>query len=307
MDKKTVVLKPRKKGSPFHPTVGDRIFDVCNTIFMLLLCFVTVYPMWFVLCASFSSSTVVLTHPGTLWYPQQVNVGAYKLAFEHPLILSGFKNILIVMGLSLPINIVLTLFCGYFMASKGMMFKGPIMGLIMFTMFFSGGMIPAYLNVRDLGLYNTLWALVLPGAMSVYNSVICKTAIEAVPGSLQESAYIDGANDLTIVFKIMLPLIMPTIAVLLLYYGVGHWNAWFNASIYLKENTKLPIQNIIRAVLIANDTEFNSSLENVDKVNDYAESIKYAAIVITTFPILCIYPFLQKYFVKGVMIGAVKG
>lgn len=304
--KKTVAIKPHK-GSPFHPSMGDRIFDTFNAILMILLCFVTLYPMWFVICASISNSTIVLTHPGTLWYPQGVNLGAFELAFKHPLIMNGFLNILKIMAISLPINITLTLFCGYFMASKGMMFKGLITGLIMFTMFFSGGMIPSYLNVRELGLYNTHWALILPGAMSVYNSVICKTAIEAVPSSLQESAYIDGANDLKIVFRIILPLIMPTIAVLLLYYGVGHWNAWFNASIYLQENAKLPIQNIIRAVLIANDTEFNSSLENVDKINDYAESIKYAAIVITTLPILCVYPFLQKYFVKGVMIGAVKG
>ena len=303
----TVVLRPRKKGSPFHPTVGDRIFDAVNAVILIALCFITVYPMWFVLCASVSSSTVVLTHPGTLWYPQGFSLGAFKLAFDHPLIMGGFLNILKIMAISLPINIVLTLFCGYFMASKGMMFKRAVTALIMFTMFFSGGMIPAYLNVRSLGLYNTHWALILPGAMSVYNSVICKTAIEAVPSSLQESAYIDGANDLTIVFRIILPLIMPTIAVLLLYYGVGHWNSWFAASIYLTDNTKLPIQNIIRAVLIANDTEFNSALAEVDKINDYAESIKYAAIVITTLPILCIYPFLQKYFVKGVMIGAVKG
>ena len=174
-------------------------------------------------------------------------------------------------------------------------------------MFFSGGMIPAYLNVRDLGLYNTLWSLILPGAMSVYNAIICRTAIEAIPDSLEESAFIDGANDLVIVFRIVLPLIMPTIAVLLLYYGVGHWNAWFNASIYLKDNEKLPIQNVLRAVLIANSNILNSAAAENDQVNQFAESIKYAAIVLTTVPVLCIYPFLQKYFVKGVMIGAVKG
>ena len=163
------------------------------------------------------------------------------------------------MAVSLPINIALTLFCGYFLASKNVMFKKPILFLIMFTMFFSGGMIPAYLNVRDLGLYNTLWSLILPGAMSVYNAIICRTAIEAIPDSLEESAFIDGANDLVIVFRIVLPLIMPTIAVLLLYYGVGHWNAWFNASIYLKDNEKLPIQNVLRAVLIANSNILNSA------------------------------------------------
>ena len=282
-------------------TAGDHVFDAVNTIILLLLCVVTLYPMYFVICASFTKNTYLLTHQGSL------NVGSYRLAFTHPLLLSGFKNIMIVMVVSLPINIVLTLFCGYFLSCKDVLFKKPILLIIMFTMFFSGGMIPAYLNIRSLGLYNSLWALILPGAVSVYNSIICRTAIEAVPDSLPESAYIDGANDLVIVFRIILPLIMPTIAVLLLYYGVGHWNAWFNASIYLKDNDKLPIQNILRAVLIANSNTLNSAATENDQVNEFAESIKYAAIVLTTVPVLCIYPFLQKYFVKGVMIGAVKG
>ena len=205
------------------------------------------------------------------------------------------------------INIFLTLYTGYFMTSKKMMFKPVIQFLILFTMFFSGGMIPSYLNIRSLGLYNSLFALILPGAVSVYNSIICKTEIEAIPDSLMESAYIDGANDLTILFRIVAPLIKPTMAVLLLYYGVGHWNSWFNASIYLQDNNKLPIQNIMRAILIANSNVLNSAAAENDQVNQFAEAIKYATIILTTVPVLCIYPFVQKYFVKGVMIGAVKG
>ena len=266
-------------------SVGDRIFDTCNAILLILLCLVTLYPMYFVLCASFTENTYLVAHPGAVFWPVGFTFGSYELAFSHPLLVSCYKNILFVLAVSLPINIALTLFCGYFL----------------------GGMIPAYLNVRELGLYNTLWSLILPGAMSVYNAIICRTAIEAIPDSLEESAFIDGANDLVIVFRIVLPLIMPTIAVLLLYYGVGHWNAWFNASIYLKDNEKLPIQNVLRAVLIANSNILNSAAAENDQVNQFAESIKYAAIVLTTVPVLCIYPFLQKYFVKGVMIGAVKG
>lgn len=288
-------------------SLGDRIFDVANTIILLLLCFVTLYPMYNVICSSFTANSYLVTHPGTVVWPVGFTLGSYKLAFTHPLLLSGYKNILIVLGVSLPINIVLTLFCGYFLASNNVMFKKPIFLMIMFTMFFSGGMIPAYLNIRDLGLYNSLWALILPGAVSIYNSIICRTAIEAVPDSLRESAFIDGANDLVIAFRIIFPLIMPTVAVLLLYYGVGHWNAWFNASIYLQDNEKLPIQNVLRAVLIANSSILNSAAAESDQVNQFAESIKYSAIVLTTVPVLCIYPFLQRYFVKGVMIGAVKG
>lgn len=286
---------------------GDIIFDAINTIIMLILVFITLYPMYYVVCASFSNNVELLKNPGVIWWPKGFNLGAYRLAFSHPLIMSGYKNILFILCVSLPINIVLTLFCGYFLASKDVFFKGPVLVFIMFTMFFSGGMIPGYLNVRSLGLYNSLWALILPGAMSVYNAIICKTAIEAIPDSLPESAYIDGANDLIIIFRIVLPLIMPTIAVLLLYYGIGHWNSWFPASLYIQENTKLPIQNVLRAVLIANSNILNAAATDDDQIREFAETIKYAAIVITTVPVLCIYPFLQKYFVKGVMIGAVKG
>ena len=184
------------------------------------------------------------------------------------------------------------------------LWKKPIIYMILFTMFFNAGLIPQYLNVKDLGLHNTIWALVIPGALSVYNANICKTAMEGIPYSLHESAYIDGAGDMTVLFKIVMPLMKPTMAVLLLYYGVAHWNAWFNASIYIKDDNKLPAQNILSAVLIEN----SSLAEGVgDAYNAYADAMQYAAIIIITVPILCVYPFLQKHFAKGVMIGAVKG
>ena len=304
MAKKDTFVDP---SNHIKASVGSCVFDVVNTIVLIALCFVTLYPMWYCLCASFTSTSYLSAHQGVLFWPHMFTTSAYRLAFTHPLLLSGYKNIMIVLLVSLPINIILTLFTGYFLASKDVMLKPVIQFLIMFTMFFSGGMIPIFLNIRDLGLYNTLWSLILPGAISVYNCIICRTAIQAVPESLTESAYLDGANDLIIVFRITLPLIMPTIAVLLLYYGVGHWNAWFPASIYLQDNNKLPIQNIMRSILIANSDLLNASGSETDKVDDFAETIKYATIVLTTVPVLCIYPFLQKYFVKGVMIGAVKG
>ena len=304
MAKKDTFVDP---SNHIKASVGSCVFDVVNTIVLIALCFVTLYPMWYCLCASFTSTSYLSAHQGVLFWPHMFTTSAYRLAFTHPLLLSGYKNILILLLVSLPINIFLTLFTGYFLASKDVMLKPIIQFLIMFTMFFSGGMIPIFLNIRDLGLYNTLWSLILPGAISVYNCIICRTAIQAVPESLTESAYLDGANDLIIVFRITLPLIMPTIAVLLLYYGVGHWNAWFPASIYLQDNNKLPIQNIMRSILIANSDLLNASGSETDKVDDFAETIKYATIVLTTVPVLCIYPFLQKYFVKGVMIGAVKG
>lgn len=300
-------MRTKVKKQKMKTSLGDKIFVVINSAILICLCIITLYPIWYVFCASMTSNTYLVSHPGILLWPHEMTFGAYKLAFSHPLLLSGYTNTLIILAVSLPINILMTLFAGYFMASKDVMFKPLIQGLIMFTMFFSGGMIPAYLNVRSLGLYNSLWALILPGALSVYNSIICKTAIESVPESLKESAYIDGANDVIILFKIIVPLIKATLAVLLLYYGVAHWNAWFNASIYLKDNEKLPIQNIMRAILIANSNVLNSAAAENDQVNQFAEAIKYSTIILTTVPVLCIYPFIQKYFVKGVMIGAVKG
>lgn len=280
-------------------------WDIAIIMILVALAIVTLYPMWYVICASFSNSVDIAKNPGIMLWPDRFTAGAYRMVFEHPLLISGFKNAVIILVCALPLNIIMTLLCGYFMAARGMMLKRPIVALILFTMFFSGGLIPSYLNQKSLGLYDNLAALIIPTAISVYNAIICKTAIEAVPESLTESAYIDGANDFTVAFRIITPLIKPTLAVLLLYYGVGHWNSWFNASIYIKDNSLLPIQNIIRAVLLQNTTLGGEIVG--DNFNTYAETIKYAAIVVSTVPILCIYPFLQKYFTKGVMIGAVKG
>ncbi|MBO5070964.1 MAG: carbohydrate ABC transporter permease [Roseburia sp.] len=286
--------------------LGDWVFDIIIYVILIALVIVTLYPMWYVIVLSFSNSTDITKYTGIVLWPERFTLGAYQMVFEHPTLMASFKNTILVLLGSLPLSIILTVLCGYFMASKGMLWKKAVVGLIMFTMFFSGGLIPGFLNIKSLGLYNTLWALIIPGCISVYNSIICKTAIETIPESLSESAYIDGANDIQVIFKIILPLIKPTLAVLTLYYGVARWNDWFQASIYIKDTNLLPIQNIIRAVLLENDIALNSAGVG-DNFNTYAETLKYAAIVISTVPILCIYPFLQKYFTKGVMIGAVKG
>lgn len=289
---------------------GQKAFNVFNIAFMVLLMIVTLYPFYYVICASFSSSTYLQVHRGFLITPVKATLGAYKKTFNHALILSGFANIFKIMIVALPINLLVTIVAAYFMSQRGMMFKGPIVFLMMFTMFFGGGLIPSYLNIKQLGLYNTLWALILPGCLSIYNAIIMKTAMEAVPESLSESAYIDGANDLVVLFRILVPLIIPTLAVILLYYGVGHWNSWFPATVYLEDNTKLPIQAVLRSIVIENETLLGGATEVVEGeayANDYTETIKYAVIVISTIPILCVYPFLQRFFVKGVMIGAVKG
>lgn len=296
-----------KKKTKVNEGIGSKSFDIINHVILILLIIACFYPIWYVLVASFSNSGAITANAGKLLWPQGFNIQAYIKAFQHPLILSGYKNILEILLFSLPLNMLMTLLCGYFMASKDVMFKKTIVSFFMFTMFFGGGLIPTYLNQKSLGLYNNIWALIIPGALSLYNAIICRSAIDAIPDSLYESAYMDGANDFTILFKIVTPLIKPTLAVLLLYYGVGHWNGWFNASIYIKDEALLPIQNVLRAVLLANKDSLSSGGSSLDAVNTYAETIKYSAIMISTLPILCIYPFLQKYFIKGVMIGAVKG
>ena len=283
-------------------TREDIIMDTVIGVALIIFALACLYPIWFVLMASFSDSTSVVMSRGLLLWPKNFSVKAYQLVFQNKLFSTGFLNSIKLLAMSLPINLTLTVMCGYFLACNGMMFKKPIAYMIMFTMYFSGGMIPQYLNVKELGLYNTHWAIVLTGALSVYNCFICRTAIQSIPDGLRESAYLDGANDLQILFKVIIPLIKPTLAVLAMYYGVGTWNGWFKASIYLKENAMVPIQNVLRSVLIMGE---DAGVEGA-YVNEYAETIKYAAIVVSTVPVLCVYPFLQKYFTKGVLVGAVK-
>lgn len=295
----------KNKVNRIKKTKEDYVIDTIVTLVLAVFAIVCFYPLWYVLVASVSTSTHVVKNPGLLLFPDGLYLDAYKMVFTHPLLSKGLLNSIKILLVSLPINIVMTMMCGYFMACKNMKLKKPIIAMLLLTMYFHGGMIPSYLNIRDLGLYNSHWALILPGALSVYNAIICKTAIEGVPESLSESAYLDGANDIQVLFRIIMPLIKPTIAVLILYYGVALWNSWFNASIYLEDSTLLPMQNILQSVLQKADSLDNEAAG--DSFDSFAESVKYSAIVVTTLPILCVYPFLQRHFTKGVMIGAVKG
>jgi len=289
-------LKRKKKTS-------DIVMDVVIYTLLIMLTLVTLYPIWYVIVASFSTSTDIAIKGSALLWPDPIDLGAYKMVFQDQKIMKGFRNSVLVLAGSLPLNLTLTLFCGYFMSCTGMFWKKTITSVILFTMFFGGGLIPNVMNIKDLGLYDTIWALIIPGAVTVTNSIICKTSIEAVPDSLKESAMLDGATDFQIIFKIIVPLIKATLAVLTLYYGVSHWNAWFNASVYLKGNEWLPVQNVLRNILLAN----SEAAELGNDFNAYYDTIKYAAIVVSTLPIMCVYPFLQKYFAKGALVGAVKG
>lgn len=285
---------------------AQRIFDVCNVIFMLFMIVIMLYPMWYVACASFSNSNILLGHQGPLILPIEPNLEAYKAVFTNPMIISGYKNTLIILIFGVTLNLVLTSIAAYCLSRK--LYLGKFfMKMITITMYISGGMIPTYLLVtRTLHMNNSLLALIIPTAISTYNLIIMRTSFSQIPESLIESARLDGANNLQILWKIVIPVSKAIVSVMVLYYAVSHWNSWFNASIYLKDRSLFPLQLVLREILIQNNT---SSMSDALAADQYAigESIKYAVIIVATVPILLIYPYLQKYFTKGVMIGAVKG
>ncbi len=279
-------------------------FDYLNTAMMLLLCVVMLYPMWHVVCASFSDGVELMKHGGNiLLAPLNFTFDAYKAAFKHSLIVGSFFNSVIITVGSVAVSMVMTILCAYVLSRQRVFFKKFFNLMIVITMFYSGTLISRYMLItQTLGLSDTFWALILPGCMSVYNMIIVRTAFEGVPDSLNEAAYIDGANHWQVMWKVTVPLCKSTLAVMVLYYAVPVWNSWFSASIYLKSREKLPLQLVLREILIQNNIE----QLGLDAIN-IAASIEYAAMIIGTLPILLLYPALQKHFTKGVMIGAVKG
>lgn len=286
-------------------TLGENIFNVLNIMILILLMFITLYPFWHVLMASISDGARLMSHSGALFLPLGFSTLAYEMLFKNPMILISYRNTIFVVVVGVALNIFMTSLGAYFLSRKDVFWKKYIMIGIVFTMFFSGGLIPFYFTVKGLHLDNTLLALIIPGAVSTFNLIIMRTAFIAIPDSLEESARLDGANHITILFRIILPLSGPTLAVMVLYYGVGHWNAWFNAMIFLRKRELFPLQLILREILISNTV--NDNIIGNDDAVKISEIIKYAIIIVATVPVLTIYPFLQKYFAKGVMVGAVKG
>lgn len=286
---------------------SERIFQLINNIFMLFILVVTLYPVIYVLFASLSDGNLLLAHSGALFKPLGFSFDAYFKCFEDNSILHGYGVTLFVVAVGTSLNMILTIFAAYFVSKKNVYANKAIMFMMMFTMYFSGGMIPLYLTIKDIGLYNNILSLILPTAVNTYNVIVLRTAFVAVPGSMEEAAKIDGAGTFTTLFKILVPLIKPTLAVIFLYYLVGHWNAWFNAMIFLQDENKFPLQLVLRGILIENTSSSMSMGVSDDNAYAVGESIKYAVIVVSILPILILYPFMQKYFAKGVMIGAVKG
>lgn len=286
---------------------NEKIFDVFNVIFMFLIMICTLYPLLYVIFASLSDAAQLFRHSGILLKPLGFSLNAYAAALQEPNILNGYKNTVLIVVAGVSINILLTSLGAYFLSRKNVMWKNAIMIMILITMYISGGLIPSYLNIKELGLYNSYLALLLPSAISTFNLIILRTAFMGIPDSMEESARVDGANHFIILFRIIVPLSKATIAVLLLYYGVGHWNSWFSAMIFLQDRSKFPLQLVLRYILIDNQTGSLESLSSGDDKYLLFQTLKYAVIIVATLPILMLYPFLQKNFTKGVMIGAIKG
>lgn len=287
-------------------SLGSRIFDLCNIVILSILSLVCLYPVWYVLMASFSESNLLTQHTGMLLKPMGFSAASYLAVFKNPMILSGYFNTLKILTIGLITNIVMTSLGAYFLSRKNVLWKKPIMILITITMFISGGMIPFYQTLQDYHLTESHWGLILPFMISTYNMIILRTAFESIPETLSEAARIDGAGHYRILFSIILPLSKAMIAVMVLYYGVSIWNGWFWGSTILTDRTMYPLQVVLREILMSNDVSSMTAGVSTGDVEAVGATIRYATIIVATLPILLVYPFLQKYFTKGIMVGAVK-
>ena len=287
-------------------TKGERIFQCILVGFMALFALTCLYPLIYVLSMSFSDPVAVARGDVWLW-PVGFSTKAYEMITDSNELWVSYANTLWYTGVGTLVNVVLTLCAAYPLSRKEFFLANPVMMMITFTMFFSGGLVPSFILISKLGLYNTRWALILPGAIGAYYVIIARTFFQSIPDSLTESAKLDGANDIVILQRIIIPLSMPIVAVLTLYYAVSHWNSYFGAMVYIVDKKLQPLQLYLRRLLIENTGEATNSMANGEEKSLITEQIKYAVIIVSTLPILCVYPFLQKYFVKGMMIGAVKG
>lgn len=281
-------------------TRGEKIFQVFNYTFLTLLSITCLYPLWHVIMASFSDQYALLGHSGLIFWPMEFTTKAYEIVFKNPDIWTGYASTIKLLVCGVTWQIAMTTLAAYVLSRPKFLLRRPLMLMITFTMFFGGGTIPFFMNLRDLGFLDNFWGLIIPFSLGTYNMIILRTSIEGLPNGLLEAATIDGAGHVTILIKIVLPLVKATLAVLVLYYGVGHWNSWFWAIRVISDKDQLPLAVILRDILINND------MASMGGAFEIAENVRYSTIVVSTLPILCIYPFIQKYFTQGVMIGAIK-
>ena len=294
---------------------GSRIFNFCNILFFALIMIVCILPVWHVFCASFSNASWVMNQRGLIWYIKDFTLNGYQLVFNDNSIWTGYLNTFIYVIGTTVLGMFLTVMAAYALSRKDFIWANPLMLIISFTMLFSGGIVTLYILVtQTLNMYDSRWALILPNCMSAFYLILVRTAMQNVPDSLEESAMLDGAGRFTILFQIMLPLIKATLATVILYYVIGNWNSWFNAMIYIRSEDKKPLQLILKELLVDTNSSSNANVdisvlasgESGDAVL-YKQLMKYCTIMVSTVPMFIFYPFIQKYFVKGVMIGSLKG
>ena len=286
----------------------DRRFYFCVNVVLTLLVITIIYPIILVISSSFSAPSAVYAGRVFLW-PVDLSVEGYKAVFKNRQIVSGALNSVFYTGVGTLVNLVMTTLAAYPLARRTLPGRSIIMKLFVFTMFFSGGMIPNYILLMNLHLLNTRFALILPGAISVYNMILMRTFFQNIPAELNEAASIDGCSDIRYLLQIVIPLSKPIIAVLALYYAVAHWNAYFNAMMYLTDQELAPLQLVLRDILVSNTINLSdiADEETMRARQGIAELMKFSLIVISSLPVMVIYPFIQKYFVQGVMLGSIKG
>lgn len=286
------------------------IFEIFNTVFFLIMIILCIAPIWHVVCASFSDANWVMAQKGVITHIKGFNVIGYKMVFKNKEIWQGYLNTIFYCVATTALGLLITVMIAYVTAVKDVLWANTIMLFASFTMMFGGGIIASYIINTNLGLFNNRLAIILPSCFSVMYLILIRTAMKTVPESLVESAMLDGAGPMSILFKIMLPLIKATLATVILYYLVMQWNSWFQAQVYLRNRKLYPLQIIIKEILVQGDITSTTSVNANDYSGDltvYKQLIKYCTIVVSTLPIFAFYPFIQKYFESGVMIGAVKG
>jgi putative aldouronate transport system permease protein len=285
---------------------GEKIFNVCNIIFMGLVALICVYPFLYVFSMSLSSAAEA-SRGGFHLYPRGINFSSYRLVLSDPAILTGYYNTILRTVLGTFLTVVATCVAAYPLSRKEMPLRSMIIFFILFTMLFGGGIVPNYILVNRLGLTNTIWALILPILLSPFNILIVKNFFQSIPESFSESARLDGASELRILFNIYMPLSKPVIATISLWTMVTHWNQWFDAMLYITDDKKQVLQTFLQRIVIENSQVMTDLGLSQIAVTDFTpETIKAATIIVTILPIICVYPFVQKYFVKGIMLGGIK-
>ncbi|MBP3646572.1 MAG: carbohydrate ABC transporter permease [Clostridia bacterium] len=298
-----------KKNGRKPTSRGDKIFDFFVYFTLIVVMFTILYPLYFVVIASFSDPMQVITGK-VLWKPINFNTESYRLVFKDSRVMTGYRNTILYTAAGTLVNILMSIAAAYPMSRRNLKGKKIGLAMMLFTMFFSGGMIPVYITISDLKLLDTFWVMILPNAISVYNVMIMRTYFStSIPYELEEAAMIDGATPMKILRSVVLPLSKSILAVMVLFYAVSHWNSYFNALLYLSDAERFPLQLILRAILIQSQASEESfaGIGNTYNRMLLSETMKYALIIVSSVPVLVLYPFLQKYFVKGVMIGSVKG